>query len=111
MKTLFRLFILLLFICILFDAVYGDYLEVRRSANIKREPNGDAVNIEKVEPGTNLPLLNDGHQTNGYYSVRTISQGLSGWIYRTLVRRHPGDIPQQVPEAGWLTPLQIRLRV
>ena len=105
MKTFSVLCSLILFICLPFTAVYGDYLEVRRSATIKAEPNRDARVIERVAPGTNLQLQDEGRQTNGYYSVQTVSLGQSGWIYRTLVRRHPGEIPEPVPEGRIVDPL------
>lgn len=85
--------------------VFGDYLEVRRPATIKAEPNRDARTLEKVSIGTRLNLLDEGSQTNGYYSVRTVSLGQTGWIYRTLVRRYRGEIPVPVTEGKALDPL------
>lgn len=112
MKTLSGLPSIILKICFLAiisfpcSSAHADYLEVRRSANIKAEPNRDSTNIEHVEPGINLHLLNGGNQVNGYYSVETVSQGLPGWIYRTLVRRHPGEIPEPAPEGEITNPLE-----
>jgi endonuclease G len=98
MRSPSRLYFLIIIICLPVAAVYGDYLEVRRRATIKVEPDRDAEIIERVEPGINLELLDEDSQTNGYYNVRRTSQGPEGWIYRTLVRRHPGQIP--IPEDG-----------
>ena len=73
----------------------ADYLEVRRSATIKAEPHGEALILERVAPPTELAIepvpggTND--QINGYYLVRRPGGG-TGWIYRTLGRRHPGDL-------------------
>lgn len=105
MKTLSSLYCLTLIICLPVAAVYGDYLEVRRSAKIKAEPNREADHVERVERGTYLQLLDDGHQTNGYYRVRTVPQGQSGWIYRTLVRRYPGEIPEPTTDEEITDPL------
>ena len=80
--------------------VLADYLEVSRSANVKAEPSGDAVMIERAEPGDRLKLLDDGAQTNGYYKVEPRLHGGEGWIYRTLVRRYAGDIPEEPGESG-----------
>lgn len=98
MKTVSSLQCLVLIICLPIGATYGDYLEVRRSAKIKEEPNREATLIERVEPGTYLDLLDNGNQTKGYYRARRVSQGPSGWIYRTLVRRYPGEIPEPVSD-------------
>ena len=70
----------------------ADYLTVSRPANIKVAPTRDATVIERVDRGTNLKLI-DSVQTNGYYHVETLSPGGPGWVYRTFVRRHTGDIP------------------
>lgn len=94
MKTLSRLHCLILVACLPVAAAYGDYLEVRRAARIKTEPIRDATLIERVRPGTYLQLLDQGRQANGYYHARTVPQGQPGWIYRTLVRRYPGEIPE-----------------
>jgi len=72
---------------------YSDYLEVRRKATVKEEPRSDAAIIEHVEEGTFLELLNNGAQDTGYYKVKASSTSQDGWIYRSLVRRHEGEIP------------------
>jgi endonuclease G len=96
---------LVIFLCVPALTVYGDYLEVRRSATIKAEPNRDALILERVQSGTYLQLLNDGQQSNGYYQVETVSAGQPGWIYRTLVRRYRGEIPGPVLEGDVIDPL------
>ncbi len=106
MKIRHVLCFLIVLLCVFASEVYGDYLEVRRSATIKAEPNRDALILEDVRSGTNLQLLNDGQQSNGYYQVETISAGQPGWIYRTLVRRYRGEIPEPVPEADAVDPLR-----
>lgn len=75
----------------------ADYLEVRRSATVKRQPTGNAEILVRPEVGARLLLLKDGEQTDGYYCVAVPSGGNSstqeGWIYRTLVRRFAGNPP------------------
>jgi endonuclease G len=95
----------ILLVCLPISVVPGDYLEVRRPAGIKAEPNRDAATIERVTPGTTLQLLDEGRQVNGYYNVETPSPGRSGWIYRTLVRRFPGEVPVPEPEGQIVNPL------
>lgn len=106
MKKQIALSTIILFVLLLSVNAFGDYLEVRRSANIKADPVSDARTIEKVQAGINLQLLDDGKQTNGYYNVETVSQGTNGWIYRTLVRRHTGEIPEPVPQGEITDPLR-----
>jgi endonuclease G, mitochondrial len=100
-----RIFCLCFMITFIFSAsiAFGDYLEVRRSATIKAGPDRDARTLEKVSIGTRLHLLDEGNQTKGYYNVQAVSLGQTGWIYRTLVRRYPGEIP--VTEGKVLDPL------
>jgi hypothetical protein len=72
--------------------VKADYLEVTRGATIKEEPCGDAPIIMHVESGTYLSLVADVEQTNGYYYVQVPNSNQFGWMYRTFVRRYPGDL-------------------
>lgn len=105
MKTFYRLycFVLLFFLAIV--VVNADYLKVSRSAYIYAEPNKNSKIIEQAKSGISLKLLDEGRQSNGYYRVQTISIGEPGWIYRALVRRYPGDIPEQTKEAQVIDPL------
>lgn len=72
-----------------FGSVYGDYLEVTRSATIKAFPESGTRIYERPAVGTEYVLLQD-NQTNGYYQVWSLQANQPGWIYRTLVRRHTG---------------------
>ena len=99
----FRIVTFLLLIPVLLS--YGDYLEVRRSAQIKTDPKRNGQLIEKVSPGTLLELRNEGKQTNGYYQVIPSTLDESGWIYRTLVRRHQGEVPVDVAAIQSTNPL------
>lgn len=69
----------------------ADYLEIRHRANLKTAPEGDAESRAALEEGTLVALTSE-QQENGYYVVRT-RDGDPGYVYRTLVRRHPGALP------------------
>ena len=86
---------LLVLAVVLFPATSeADYLEVRRAATLKAEAESDGPVVGRPAVGTRLVLLSS-NQTNGYYSAQ-IPGGASGFIYRTLVRRRPGEIPGPV---------------
>lgn len=87
------------------SVVRADYLEVRRAAIIRAEPDREAAVLERVTRGMCLELLDDGRQSEGYYDVRTVSLGQPGWVYRTFVRRHRGQIPAPEPEEEPADPL------
>jgi endonuclease G len=105
MKALTSFCCLALLFCFLHALAHGDYLEVRRSANIRAEPRGDSAILDHVQPGTYLELLDNGEQMEGYYHVPSVSLGQPGWIYRTLVRRYAGEVPRPEPEAAVTDPL------
>jgi endonuclease G len=105
MRTFSILYCLVLVVCLPGVVVHGDYLEVRRSATLKVEPARDAEVIARVARGIHLDLLENGQQTDGYYHARMVPQGPSGWIYRTLVRRYPGDSPNSTSEDPPIDPL------
>jgi hypothetical protein len=89
-----RLFFAVVLTTILFSVIArADYVEVRRAANVRVDPNGDADTALRAELGTNLHLVESETQ-NGYYHVEDPQTGTQGWIYRSLVRRFPGNIPQ-----------------
>ena len=90
--------LVLLCICMLVKPAYGDYLEVRRPAKIKAEPVKDAAIHSTAKEGTYLKLLDNGSQANGYYHVESVPSGQTGWIYRTLVRRYPGNMPDTLSD-------------
>jgi beta-lactamase superfamily II metal-dependent hydrolase len=73
-------------------SVVADSLEVRRLATVKAEPHRDGHVLYRVAPRDWLLLANEG-QTDGYYEVVLPDGTGQGWIYRTLVRRHPGNPP------------------
>lgn len=93
MRSLLALVVIILVLTSTADA---DYVEVRRSAAIKAEPESDAVVLAMPPLGTPLVLIEPG-QTNGYYHIR-IPPGLGtgateGFVYRNRVRGFPGDPP------------------
>jgi competence protein ComEC len=95
-----RIAIILVALALLQAEARPDYLEVRRSATIKADPNGQAQIHEHVQPPVHLALIplpdevND--QRSGYYLVARPGGG-QGWIYRTLVRRYAGTSPHLPP--------------
>lgn len=78
----------------------AQYLEVRRSATVKDQPNRNAVIIERLEKGDCVILMDNGQQNNGYYKVRVTTNDHEGWIYRTLVRRFEGSLPDNQKISG-----------
>jgi beta-lactamase superfamily II metal-dependent hydrolase len=78
------------FFLVLTQAAVADWLEVRRGANIRAESNIGADVVVHVDAGERLALVAEA-QENGYYHVRTTS-GQTGWIYRSLVMRRPGEL-------------------
>src|SRR5690606_33345985 len=70
---------------------HADYLEIRRSANLKVKPDRNAKTLGKLE-ASDIVLLISEKQREGYYHTET-QDGQKGWVYRTLVRRHRGDPP------------------
>jgi endonuclease G len=76
----------------------ADYVEVRRPATVKLDPSADAEIVDRPSLGRCFALIESGRQTEGYYRIQLpLDLGVAaqdGWIYRTLVRRFPGDLPQ-----------------
>ncbi len=68
----------------------ADHLVVSRHALVKDHPSTDGSKIIAVEEGEELQLVPGAIQSNGYYKV-DLGNG-TGWIYRTFVRRFPGDL-------------------
>jgi endonuclease G len=96
------------------SAVAGaDYLEVRRNSTIKAEPKGAAEILARPDVGLHLILVSN-DQASGYYEIE-IPEELhaakpTGWIYRSLVRRFPGQPPAAETEsASELTAEEIAL--
>jgi len=86
--------------------LHGDYLEVRRSVNLKTQPSSSGLVLDKLESEALLTLLDEGKQTKGYYHVYSKDTGRSGWVYRSFVRRYSGDIPSEVEFATDESPFE-----
>jgi len=84
---------LLILLTILFQVLTADYLEVRRSATIKKATHRDAEILARAAMGDYLELLNEGRQEYGYYFAKIPGSDIEGYIYRTLVRGYRGEIP------------------
>lgn len=70
---------------------FADFVEVRRNALVKETPDSQGAPIVRALPGDTFNLSNAGQQRNGYYQVE-MDDHRRGWIYRTLVRRHQGQL-------------------
>jgi DNA/RNA endonuclease G (NUC1) len=93
------IFYALIVIAVPGTAVRGDYLEVRRATTLRAEPDRQSAPVEQVTPGIRLQLLDEGRQTSGYYHAATAVDAQPGWVYRTMVRRYPGEAPGQPPQS------------
>jgi hypothetical protein len=83
-----------LFSCLILPTIArADYVEVRRDANAYVDSNRNTDIAFRAEVGTNLHLL-ESETKEGYYHVEDPKTGTQGWIYRSMVRRFQGDIPQ-----------------
>ncbi len=103
-----RMLPLLLLAVLVAVPAWADYLEVRRPATIKEQPDGDATVLQHVGDGTYFRLVT-AEQTDGYYEVALAGIPPTGWIYRTLVRRYagdppPGTVPADQPEVVFPQP-------
>ena len=75
----------------------ADYVSIERPASIKTAPSANADVLFGAEVAARFLLLDDGRQTRGYYRVQIDDAVGEGWVYRTRVRRHAGDIPPTEP--------------
>lgn len=79
----------------------ADSLEVRRDANVYKEPNSKSERVARIElkdrKGPYLVRLVDDSKVNGYYKIRLPGKTTEGWIYKASVRRYKGEHPQYVP--------------
>lgn len=93
----------ILLVVLVASAARADYLELRRNANIRYDPSSDAAILAHGKPGDRFTILNDGQQRSGYYLIE-LASGDEGWVYRTLGRRYPGDLPAAEPPDGPIAP-------
>lgn len=71
-------------------------LIVQRNVTVRQAPERGAGELDYVEPGDRLDLLDEGERRNGYYRVR-LPDAREGWVYYTFVRRVPDA---EEPAAG-----------
>lgn len=88
-----RLLLTIALLCVVRSVAFADYLEVRRTALLKENPEREAEMVVRLEPPMNLQLLDGGQQDNGYYRAALADGSQEGWVYRTFVRRRPGNLP------------------
>jgi 5-methylcytosine-specific restriction endonuclease McrA len=84
--------------------VLADYLEVRANANIYAEPDRHSERVGRITIADYpsplyLPLVRS-ERVNGYYETRIPDQGISGWLYKTRVRRHRGELAELTAATG-----------
>lgn len=72
------------------DLCFADYLVTNRKISLKQQPSSESDPLLQVEENAYLLLMDNGHQINGYYRVRSVLFSGDGWIYRTFVRRYSG---------------------
>lgn len=85
-------------VCVLPVTAHADYLEVRRTALFKEEPEREGALVTRLDVGDCVEVLDDGAQEGGYYRG-ALASGDEGWVYRTLVRRWP-DGYGPTPDCG-----------
>ena len=96
-----RLLLLLLFLFVSFQ-LSADHLELKKNTGIKSQPNKEAPVIYQGAEKELFLLLDDGKRTNGYYHI-AIDVDSSGWIYRSMVKKHRGNLPvKNVAEAKYV---------
>jgi competence protein ComEC len=72
------------------STAWPDHLVVRRPAVIRDAPSRNSARVSSAQPGATLPLAQE-DLANGYYGVTDPDSGRRGWIYKTFVRRYPGN--------------------
>ncbi len=99
-----RLFIIL--VCALTTFAQADYVEIVKNAHIYANPDRKSKKIQsiEIENSTDLYfLLALSEQTKGYYLIRNPATNMKGWIYKSNIRLHKGDLPgdnQVIPDAA-----------
>jgi hypothetical protein len=83
-------------IALLSDPSLADYLRASRNAHVYQGPGRTTESLATLSEGDEVALLSPDKQ-NGYYEVRSPTGG-PGFVYKTLVRRFPGDLPSEGPE-------------
>lgn len=81
---------LLLVGCVVSPRAWADHLEIRRTAHVYAESDRHSHRVATLAVDDKAQIIGDA-QENGYYYVRTL-RGDEGWVYRSLVRRLPGDL-------------------
>ncbi len=91
-----RGWILIGLIFIYLAPVKADYLETRRNVGIKDAPAKEADLIYSAAKGEKFPLQFNGQQIDGYYGI-LLPNGFTGYVFRTMVIIHEGDLPGSLP--------------
>ena len=96
------LLLLVVFFLLLANTALADFVEVRRGVSVRETPESGADVVFKAEAGANLHLL-ESDTSNGFYHVQDPQSGAEGWIFRSFVRRFPGDVPASTDGGSVIT--------
>ncbi len=82
-------------------SAHADYLMVNRNTTIKTQPVRGAAKVigGELKAGELLELLDSAKQTNAHYRVKIMGTSIEGWIYRSLARKMPGELPRFLADA------------
>ncbi|MEQ8712326.1 MAG: MBL fold metallo-hydrolase [Cyclobacteriaceae bacterium] len=74
----------------------ADYLTAYNETDIRIKPQAGSPSVidGHLKVGDILLLLDSGYQTNGYYHVQPLGKTVTGWIYRSQVKRIFADPPK-----------------
>jgi hypothetical protein len=86
---MWRLLLVILLAMVVPSSLWGDYLELSRSANLKEKPDRQSNSVANLDAHARLILVQE-DQENGFYHVRVPGTGETGWVYRTMGRRFLG---------------------
>jgi hypothetical protein len=93
-----RLFLIAVAALVVAPSLRADYLDLSRSAKLKEKANSSSDTVTSLTAHMKLILVQQ-DQENGFYHVRVPGSGDSGWVYRTMGRRYPGQ-PEGVGDAA-----------
>jgi endonuclease G len=90
----------------------ADTLRLSRPAKVYAAPSTSSMVLVERPAQTDLTILLDGKQSNGYYQVALDEQGAGGvgWVYRTFGRRIPATLASARLAAPSASPVDDPLR-
>lgn len=88
--------LLFVFLVLATQICYADYVEITRNAYIYEEASKSSQLVKKSNIGEFYELVST-KQSNGYFHIKIPNTTRTGWVYRTLVRRYEGSLPNAQP--------------